>query len=165
MSEDSGARMQDWGTIVIGDILELQKRVWQVIDRHGDVVTVEREDGHTHTGTPTGQVKVISSAQSEMERVTALVQVRLGGETVALKDVEGRWLVPASYPDVGSLITHMWLLHGTVVKADSIREGLRKHEWLHRPENKGKEYEHHYHDPDFHRERDWEPPPAMGAPR
>jgi|tagenome__1003787_1003787.scaffolds.fasta_scaffold20982623_5 hypothetical protein len=157
--------MQDWSTIGVGDIVELKGNAWQCTDRAGGVVTIEDKNRKTFTGTPTGPVKVISTALMDMELATALVTVRLGGLTVATKDDKGRWLVPATYSDVGSLLTHMFLLHGVKVTSDSIRDGLKKHEWLHRPENKvAGEYVEHYHDPEFYRERDYEPPPALAAP-
>ena len=166
LNPETGARMQDWSTIVVGDMVELGGKVWQCVDRIGSVVEVEREDGKKHKGEPKGPVKVISTAAQDMELAVATAQIRLGGQVIATRDGSGRFLVPATYPDVGSLLTHLYTLHGVTVQADSIRDGLRKHEWLHRPENKvAGQYEEHYHDPDFYREREWERPGRLAAPK
>jgi hypothetical protein len=170
---ESGAVWADWSTIGVGDLVELKdSRVWQCTDRHGDVVKVEREDGKVYEGMPTGQVKVIDTAARAMEQATALVQVHLDGQTIATKDAEGRWLVPATFPDPASLLSHIYTLHGVVVQPQrglpddqGLRSILRKHDRLHRPEFKGKEYVNHYHDPDFHREREGGLPTGLRAPR
>lgn len=170
---EAGAVWADWSTIVIGDLVELKDgRIWQCIDRHGEVVKVEREDGKIYEGTPTGQVKVIDTAQRAMDRAVALVTIQMDGEHIATKDAEGRWLVPATYPDPGTLLSHIYLLHGVVVQPQrglpddmGLRAILRKHDRLHRPEFKGPGYVNHYHDPDFHRERTESLPTGLRAPR
>lgn len=170
--EESGADWTDWTTIAIGDLVELKdRRVWQCIDRHGDVVKVERDDGKVYEGTPTGRVKVVDTAQRSLERAVALTQVHLGGEHIATRDAEGRYLVPATFPDPGSLMSHIYVMHGVVVQAprglheeQGLRETLKKHEWLHRPENKGKEYVNHYHDPEFYKERGVDLPAGLRGP-
>lgn len=56
------------------------------------------------------QVVLVETAAESMERATALAQVRLGGEVVAVRD-GGPYRVPARFPDLGSLLSHLYLCH------------------------------------------------------
>jgi hypothetical protein len=159
--------IRPWSTIEVGDILSItvggKARVWTVMEIEGSSVTIERDDGKRHTGTPTGEVEVISSGAEAREMAIAVMQVRLGGEIVAIEDA-GVYIVPATYPDPGSLLSHAFLMHGVSLAETGIAELIRKHEWLHRPENKrAGDFQEHRHDPEFYRNRAWEPPPAMTA--
>lgn len=154
-----------WSSVEVGDLLSIttggKARIWAVMDISGSTVTIERDDGKTHTGKPTGEVEVVSSAAEAREMAVATTQVVLGGQVVAIGDLKG-YLVPATFPDPGSLLAHAYLMHGVSLSEGSILELTRKHEWLHRPENKrAGEYVEHRHDPEFYRGRAWQPPPAV----
>jgi hypothetical protein len=156
-----------WAKIEVGDILSIPQgtkvRVWTVVEIQGSSVTVERDDGHRHTGQPTGEVDVISSGAEARQMAIATSQVWLGGEVVAIED-SGVYLVPSTFPDPASLLSHTYLLHGVSLAETQIALIIRKHEWLHRPENKiAGTFVEHNHDPEFYRNRAWEPPPAFTA--
>lgn len=156
-----------WSAIEVGDILSIPQgsktRVWTVTEIQGSSVTVERDDGFKHTGQPTGEVQVISSGAEARQMAIASTQVWLGGEVVAIED-NGIHLVPSTYPDPASLLSHAYLLHGVSLAETEMALLIRKHEWLHRPENKVKgTFVEHNHDPEFYRHRAWEPPPAFTA--
>lgn len=156
-------RYQDWSTIAVGDlVMGKDKHVWQCIERNGTLIKVERADGKTHEGEFTGEVQVVATAAEDAAMAVAMTQVRLGGVVVATQDAEGRYLVPTNFPDGGTLLSHCYLLHGVSLQEAGLRDMTRKHEWLHRPENKvAGEYVPHHHDPDFYKDRAWEPPPGM----
>lgn len=157
--------MRPWAAVEVGDVLSIttkgKARVWIVIDIQGSTVEIERDDGYRHKGQPTGEVDVISSGAEAREMAIAVVQVRLQGEVVAIED-SGVYIVPATFPDPGSLLTHAFLMHGVSLAESGIAELIRKHEWLHRPENKvAGDFVEHRHDPEFYRNRAWQPPAAM----
>lgn len=156
-----------WAAIEVGDILSIPQagkvRVWTVTGIKGSSVTVQRDDGFEHTGQPTGEVEVISSGAEARQMAIATSQVWLGGEIVAIEEA-GVHLVPATYPDPASLLSHVYLLHGTSLVETEMALVIRKHEWLHRPENRiAGTYVEHRHDPEFYRNRAWEPPAAFTA--
>jgi hypothetical protein len=161
------ATLMPWAAVEVGDILSIPQkgkpRVWTVTEIQGSSVTVERDDGFKHTGQPVGEVEVISSGAEARQMAIATSQVWLGGEVIAIED-NGIHLVPSTFPDPASLLAHAYLLHGVSLVETEMAVIIRKHEWLHRPENKvAGTYVEHNHDPEFYRHRAWEPPPAFTA--
>jgi hypothetical protein len=159
--------LMPWAAVEVGDILSIPQkgkpRVWTVTEIQGSSVTVERDDGFKHTGQPVGEVEVISSGAEARQMAIATSQVWLGGEVIAIED-NGIHLVPSTFPDPASLLAHAYLLHGVSLVETEMALIIRKHEWLHRPENKvAGTYVEHNHDPEFYRHRAWEPPPAFTA--
>lgn len=57
------------------------------------------------------QVRLVETAAESMERATALAQVRLGGQVVAVKDADGPYRVPARFPDLAAMLGHLYLGH------------------------------------------------------
>jgi hypothetical protein len=146
----------DWADVQEGDlVVGKDGYTWTVTAKDGPQVTLEREGREPFTGRPTGPVQFIDSGKAEMERAVAIGQVVLGGEVVARHSGsrENPWLVPVTFPDAGSMLAHIYLLHGKVISDEgmTLRALIKEHDDLHR--EKGVGYQHHHHDPDFHKAR------------
>jgi hypothetical protein len=159
MSE-AGVRT-DWSTVQAGDIvLGKDRRAWAVMTKTPEgEVTLETDGKPPYTGTPSGEVVVLSSAAQEMEMAVAQTQVRLGGRLVAEQDDHGRYLVPVTFGDYGSLAAHLYLLHNVRITdppgEQSLRGLLATHDMMHTPERKTEAsgYVEHVHDPEFYAAR------------
>ncbi len=57
------------------------------------------------------QVALLETAAERHERAVALTTVRLGGEVVGVKDTDGPYRVPATFPDVAAMLAHLYLFH------------------------------------------------------
>jgi hypothetical protein len=146
--------MGDWADVSEGDlIIGKDGFTWAVTSRIGNQVTIEREGREPFTGAPTGPVEFIDSSKAEMERAIAVSQVILGGEVVARHGTGTAgdpWLTPVTFPDAATMLSHIYLLHGTVGDGEATLSALRKqHDELHR--DKGVGYQPHHHDPDFYK--------------
>lgn len=143
----------DWADVVEGDlIVGKDKYTWVVTAKKGNQVTIEREGREPFTGAPSGPVEFIDSSRAEQERAIALSQVVLGGQVVARHSGsrEVPWLTPVTFPDAGSMLSHIYLLHGIVGDGEAtLRALIKQHDDLHR--DKGVGYQHHHHDPDFYK--------------
>ena len=102
-----------------------------ILDTRGRVCVVDRVDAvHLGEGTPhtvhlrigdkvhavpldkmPAQVTLVQTAAEAHERALALAQVRLGGEVVMVKAPDGPHHVPARFPDLASLLGHLYLAH------------------------------------------------------
>lgn len=145
--------MGDWADVTEGDlIVGKDGYTWTVTNKVGKNVTIEREGRDPFTGTPSGPVDFVDSSKAEQERAIAVSQVVLGGEIVARHSGtrENPWLTPVTFPDTGSMLSHIYILHGIVGDgAATMSELLKQHDELHR--DKGVGYQPHHHDPDFYK--------------
>lgn len=150
-----------WSDVAPGDIvLGKDGRAWAVMRHEIDgTVELETEGKPPYVGKPKGNVVVLSSAEEEMAMAAAQVQVRLGGRLVAESDDHGRYIVPVTFGDYGSLASHLYLLHNVRITdppdQQSLRGLLATHEGMHAPERKTEAsgYVEHVHDPEFYASR------------
>lgn len=111
-------------------------------------VTLTRDGRKPFSTHVSGQVQAVWTAAQEMERAEALVQVQLGGETVARKGPNGVYLAPSAFTDPGSLLAHAYIFHGETGDGTASLDALRKwHDDLH----KKADGTPHHHDPDFYK--------------
>lgn len=155
---------KDWDDVRTGDVVRGKDgRAWTLKERDADYnppfVLLERDDGKTFSVQPTGTVMVLSSATEEMELAKAVVQIQFGGTVTGEQDEHGRWITPVTFGHPGSLIAHIYLLHGRVIttppEEQDIRTLITTHDQLHRPENRTATsgWIEHVHEPEFYAKR------------
>lgn len=154
----------DWDEVQVGDIVKGKDGgPWTVMSRDTTArpakVMIENQANKSWTLQPTGTVEVLSSAREEMEFAKATTQIRLGGALVSDTDEHGRHLAPVTFAHPGSLIAHIYLLHGRIItnppEDQDIRDLIATHDKLHLPENRtvASGWVDHVHEPDFYEKR------------
>lgn len=144
--------MSNWTEVGVGDVIKGARdgKAWEVIEKgHGAEVVIERE-GRRYKFAPSGEVEILATAEEMVGAATASVKIILpGAVTVSVRDEDKVWTCPRSYPDVGTLQAHAFILHGKkLTEADKLSM-MAEHAGLH---EQGGVQHPHVHDRNFWKE-------------
>ena len=142
----------DWSTVQVGDIVYgKDSQPWVVTERDGTQYTVEREGRKPFVGNFTGSVRIVETAAQVMDTAVATIIDTLGGGVLDA-EMDGVLLCPVEYDEPGTLMAHLYRLHGVRFdpeRPESPMSVLNSgHNELHDvrlPEQSG--YVRHHHDP------------------
>lgn len=159
-----------WSSIEAGDVVlgARDGRQWSVEAistetggaRTVTLVDLEQQSVRHEGLTVRGVVRRVATGAAMRERALAIVQVKLGGEVVAMQtggDPRGH-AVPAVFTDAGHLAAHLMLFHATTATRNvdgsesTYAQVDGEHRALHKDIEDGKPKEGtvaHWHDPDF----------------
>lgn len=141
-----------WSEVVPGDVVRGARdgKAWEVLRREGPDVTIQNGE-KKFTFAPSGEVELIASRDEMLAAAQAAVKVVLPGSiTIGTVDPDTKvWTVPKTYPEVGSLQAHLFVLHGARSTETDILAMLAEHRTWH---ERNKVQHAHIHDENFWKE-------------
>lgn len=146
--------MVDWSEVGPGDIVmgAKDKKAWEVQSKLPDGTTTIKNGERQYTFVPSGRVDMIATADEVLAAAEAAIKISMPGSVeVAVQNTETKlWMCPNSYPDVGSLQSHAYVLHTKKLEEGPLPDMLAEHRRWHDQNDIALP---HVHTKDFYRNR------------
>jgi hypothetical protein len=145
--------MVRWADVGVGDVVigAKDKKAWEVTKKGpGEEVTIQNGE-RSYTFAPSGEVERLATASEMVAAAQASVKIVMpGAVTIAEQGPDKVWVCPNTYPDAGSLLSHLFVMHGKKLTETDLIGMLGEHRAWH---DKHDVQKPHIHDKDFWRDR------------